>query len=80
MSYKYRIYRFPAGICLNGKEFICKENGDYMLFNTIGMAKMWIKKQDPTINLNAEDLMSEHGLDIEQHSPENDYYYEELET
>ena len=72
MSYKYRIYRHPAGICLNGKEFISKDNGDIMLFNTIGMAKMWIKKRDPTINLN--------GLDIEQHSPENDYYYNELET
>tara|TARA_R110000824_G_scaffold147423_1_gene316878 strand:+ start:599 stop:841 length:243 start_codon:yes stop_codon:yes gene_type:complete len=80
MSYKYRIYRHPAGICLNGKEFISKDNGDIMLFNTIGMAKMWIKKQDPAINLNAEDLMSEYGLDIEQHSPENDYYYEEIET
>ena len=80
MSYKYRIYRHPAGICLNGKEFISEENGDYMLFDTIGMAKMWIKKQDPTINVNVEDLMSEHGLDIEQHSPENDYYYEELAT
>jgi len=41
---------------------------------------MWIKKQDPTINVNVEDLMSEHGLDIEQHSPENDYYYKELAT
>jgi hypothetical protein len=51
-----------------------------MLFDTMGMAKMWIKKQDPTINVNVEDLMSEHGLDIEQHSPENDYYYEELAT
>ena len=80
MPYKYRIYRNPEGISLNGKEFISKDNGDVMLFNTIGMAKMWIKKQDPTINLDAEDLMSEHGLDIEQHSPENDYYYEELET
>ena len=80
MSYKYRIFRYPEGISLNGKEFICEQNGDYMLFNTMGMAKMWIKKQDPAINVDAEDLMSEYGLDIEQHSPENDYYYEELST
>jgi len=80
MSYKYRIYRHPAGISLNGKEFICNDNGDYMLFNTIGMAKMWIKKQDSTINVDVDDLLSEYGLDIEQHSPDNGYFYKELAT
>ena len=80
MPYKYRIYRNPEGISLNGKEFICEDNGDIMFFDTIGMAQMWVKKQDSTINIDVNDMMSEYGLDIEEHSPENGYYELELKT
>jgi len=80
MPYKYRIYRNQEGISLNGKEFICEDNGDIMFFDTIGMAQMWVKKQDSTINIDVNDMMSEYGLDIEEHSPENGYYELELKT
>ena len=81
MPYKYRIYRNPEGISLNGKEFICEDNGDIMFFDTIGMAKMWIKKQDHTFQISDnENLMDKYGINIEEHSPENGYYELELKT
>ena len=32
---KYRIFRYPNGISLNGKEFICKEDQEVKLFDTV---------------------------------------------
>ena len=76
---KYRIYRYPANIPLNGKEFICEPDGKIQLFNSIPHAKMWLKKQAPNINVHCEDMMSEHGLDIELHCSENGYYEHDKE-
>ena len=42
---KYRIYRNPKGISLNGKEFICDDSGHVRLFESEGLAMFWIKKQ-----------------------------------
>ena len=79
MSSKYRIYRYPANIPLNGKEFISEPDGKIQLFDSIPHAKMWIKRQDPNININIDDMMSEYGLDIELHCSENGYYEDDNE-
>ena len=70
---KYRIYRHPEGISLNGKEFICGDDGEVKLFNTMGVALLWLKKQSGhTLKVNnAEELWEEYGIGIEK-----DYYKE----
>jgi hypothetical protein len=62
----YRIYRPIEGISINGKEFICGDDGEVKLFDSIDLAKAWLKEQDPTIDVDAEDLMDANGLDIEE--------------
>ena len=62
----YRIYRPIEGITINGKEFICEDDGEVKLFDSIDLAKAWLKEQDPTIDVDAEDLMDANGLDIEE--------------
>ena len=51
---------------INGKEFICEDDGEVKLFDSIDSAKAWLKEQDPTIDVDAEDLMDANGLDIEE--------------
>jgi len=51
---KYRIYRHPENISLNGKEFICDDDGDVMLFTSAGLAMVWLQKQDPTLKSRVE--------------------------
>jgi len=66
---RYRIYRHPQGISLNGKEFICDDKGDVRLFATEGLALVWLKKQSPN-SLKAdtsEELFNNYGLGIELH-------------
>ena len=46
---KYRIYRHPEGISLNGKEFICDDKGEIRLFNTENLALVWLKKESKDI-------------------------------
>jgi len=70
MEMKYRIYRFINGISLNGKEFVCKDDGSIKLFESRDTAKSWIKEQDPSIDVEAEDLLHEHGIDIEEDDDE----------
>ena len=70
MEMKYRIYRFINNISLNGKEFVCEDSGKVKYFESRDTAKSWIKKQDPSIDVEAEDLLHEYGLDIEEDDDE----------
>lgn len=68
---KYRIYRHPQGISLNGKEFICDDKGNVRLFPTEGLALVWLKKQSPN-SLKAdtsEELFNNYGIGIEIDHP-----------
>ena len=56
---KYRIYRHPEGIGLNGKEFVLDNKGEYMLFDTI----------DKAVKLIADDL----GKDVSRIELEDNY-------
>jgi len=71
---KYRIYRHPENISLNGKEFICDDDGDVMLFTSAGLAMVWLQKQDPTLKTRIENLFDNYGIGIELDCPENGYY------
>ena len=68
---KYRIYRYPEGISLNGKEFICDDKGDVKLFESIGLAMFWLKKQsDHTLTAKSPDeLFDNYGIGIEKDHP-----------
>ena len=69
---KYRIYRNPKGISLNGKEFICDDSGHVRLFESEGLAMFWIKKQSYH-SLKAktpEELLDNYGIGIELHNTE----------
>ena len=41
---KYRIYRHPEGIGLNGKEFAVDDKKDIILFNTVKDAEKFLVK------------------------------------
>ena len=63
---KYRIYRFINDISINGKEFICEDDGSIKLFDSEDHAKAFLKEGVPTIDVEADDLLHEYGLDIEE--------------
>lgn len=78
---KYRIFRYPNGISLNGKEFICEEDQEVKLFDTVLDASKWltenIEEGKPSKNgiflLSEETLEEEYGIYIEADIPENGY-------
>ena len=67
---KYRIYRFINDISINGKEFICEDDGAIKLFDSEDHAKAFLKEGDPSIDVEADDLLHEYGLDIEEDDDE----------
>ena len=65
---KYRIYRHPEGIGLNGKEFVMDKK-EYMLFNTIDDAVKLIT-DDIGKDVNRVELEDDYGLYIEENEDE----------
>ena len=76
---KYRIYRHPEGISLNGKEFICDDNGEVRLFNSERLALFWLQKESGhTIEAkHPEELWDNYAIGIEKDHP-NQYFDEEI--
>ena len=71
---KYRIYRYPHGISLNGKEFICNENDEVKLFKSEKAALAFLNKNNEGKNINnADEYFETFGIGIEQDIPENGY-------
>ena len=66
---KYRIYRHPEGISLNGKEFICDDNGEVRLFNSRRLALFWLQKESGhTIEAkHPEELWDNYAIGIEKY-------------
>ncbi len=66
---KYRIYRHPEGIGLNGKEFAVDDKKDIILFNTIGDAEKFLVKAvgKAVTRIQLED---KYGLHIEENIEE----------
>ena len=58
---KYRIYRHPEGIGLNGKEFVLDNKGEYMLFNTIDNAVKLIADAKPSISNSIPKIVAPAG-------------------
>tara|TARA_E500000305_G_C3910574_1_gene183223 strand:+ start:304 stop:516 length:213 start_codon:yes stop_codon:yes gene_type:complete len=68
---KYRIYRHPEGIGLNGKEFAVDNKKDIILFNTVKDAeKFLVKAVGKTVT--RVELEDNHGLHIEENIEEDD--------
>jgi|TARA_Y100000015_G_scaffold32155_1_gene31912 hypothetical protein len=68
---KYRIYRHPEGIGLNGKEFAVDDKKDIILFNTISDAeKFLVKAVGKTVT--RIQLEDKYGLHIEENIEEDD--------
>ena len=68
---KYRIYRHPEGIGLNGKEFALDDKKDIILFNTISDAeKFLVKAVGKTVT--RIQLEDKYGLHIEENIEEDD--------
>ena len=68
---KYRIYRHPEGIGLNGKEFAVDDKKDIILFNTVKDAeKFLVKAVGKTVT--RVELEDNHGLHIEENIEEDD--------
>ena len=68
---KYRIYRHPEGIGLNGKEFAVDDKKDIILFNTVKDAeKFLVKAVGKTVT--RIELEDNHGLHIEENIEEDD--------
>ena len=66
---KYRIYRHPEGIGLNGKEFAVDDKKDIILFNTISDAeKFLVKAVGKTVT--RIQLEDKYGLHIEENIEE----------
>jgi len=61
---KYRIYRHPEGIGLNGKEFVMDKK-EYMLFNTIDDAVKLITN-DIGEDVSRVELEDNYGIHIEE--------------
>ena len=67
---KYRIYRHPEGIGLNGKEFAVDDKKDIILFNTVKDAeKFLVKAVGKTVT--RVELEDNHGLHIEENIEED---------
>jgi|TARA_R110002074_G_scaffold325821_1_gene496156 hypothetical protein len=68
---KYRIYRHPEGIGLNGKEFALDDKKDIMLFTTVKDAVQFlVKAVGKTVT--RTQLEDNHGLHIEENIEEDD--------
>ena len=68
---KYRIYRHPEGIGLNGKELAVDDKKDIILFNTVKDAeKFLVKAVGKTVT--RVELEDNHGLHIEENIEEDD--------
>ena len=68
---KYRIYRHPEGIGLNGKEFAVDDKKDIILFNTVKDAeKFLVKAVGKTVT--RVELEDNHGLHVEENIEEDD--------
>tara|TARA_R100000995_G_scaffold11517_2_gene4735 strand:- start:696 stop:908 length:213 start_codon:yes stop_codon:yes gene_type:complete len=68
---KYRIYRHPEGIGLNGKEFALDDKKDIMLFTTVKDAVQFLVKAVGKTVTRVE-LEDNHGLHIEENIGEDD--------
>tara|TARA_R110002020_G_scaffold170960_2_gene360906 strand:+ start:1867 stop:2079 length:213 start_codon:yes stop_codon:yes gene_type:complete len=68
---KYRIYRHPEGIGLNGKEFALDDKKDIMLFTTVKDAVQFLVKAVGKTVTRVE-LEDNHGLHIEENIEEDD--------
>ena len=68
---KYRIYRHPEGIGLNGKEFAVDDKKDIILFNTVKDAEKFLVKAVGKTMTRVE-LEDNHGLHIEENIGEDD--------
>ena len=68
---KYRIYRHPEGIGLNGKEFALDDKKDIMLFTTIKDAVQFLVKAVGK-KVTRVELEDNHGLHIEENIEEDD--------
>ena len=68
---KYRIYRHPEGIGLNGKEFAVDDKKDIILFNTVKDAeKFLVKAVGKTVT--RIQLEDKYGLHIKENIEEDD--------
>ena len=62
---KYRIYRHPEGISLNGKEFVLDEEDKVMLFDTeTDVVKL--VANDIGEDVTVQELEEDHGIFIEE--------------
>ena len=68
---KYRIYRHPEGIGLNGKEFALDDKKDIMLFTSVKDAVQFLVKAVGKTVTRVE-LEDNHGLHIEENIEEDD--------
>ena len=68
---KYRIYRHPEGIGLNGKEFAVDDKKDIILFNTISDAEKFLVKAVGKTATRIQ-LEDKYGLHIEENIEEDD--------
>ena len=62
---KYRIYRHPEGISLNGKEFVLDEEDKVMLFDTETDAVKFVA-DDIEEYVTVQELEEDHGIFIEE--------------
>ena len=68
---KYRIYRHPEGIGLNGKEFAVDNKKDIILFNTVKDAEKFLVKAVGKTATRIQ-LEDKYGLHIEENIEEDD--------
>ena len=62
---KYRIYRHPEGISLNGKEFVLDKEDKVMLFDTETDAVKLVA-DDIGEDVTVQELEEDHGIFIEE--------------
>ena len=68
---KYRIYRPPEGIGLNGKECAVDDKKDIILFNTVKDAEKFLVKAVGKTATRIQ-LEDKYGLHIEENIEEDD--------
>ena len=62
---KYRIYRFINDISINGKEFICEDDGSIKLFDSEDHAKAFLKENKQMAYDIEDKIRAANGLDFE---------------
>ena len=60
-----RVYRYPEGIGLNGKEFLLTNEGKIMLFNTVFDAVKYVGEMLEVEATQAE-LEDDYGIHVEE--------------